>query len=254
MGVLWGFGAIGAIVVYYVVLSFIPGIQMASLSEFMAAVVYLFIPIIGIPLVFFVSASKIAHEGRVNKLVKGAENAGLTVTHKTTVGDKMLVIDGEKSQLGIVGDDTVQIFSSKDILSSKVIADGEETTSAATGSVVGRALVGGFLFGGAGAIVGGTTAKRTNQKHIKTIELRILVDDEQAPSHRFSFLSSPKPVPLREPAAAAAMEAVECWQVMVELVMLEKKIPAFSSASELQDHVEAVRLIMERQQAEATAT
>lgn len=49
---------------------------------------------------------------------------------------------------------------------------GTHTTRASTTSVLGRALVGGILTGGAGAIVGGVTAKRRTQIHSETTESR----------------------------------------------------------------------------------
>lgn len=46
----------------------------------------------------------------------------------------------------------------------------DETTLAKSGSTLGRALVGGALFGGAGAVVGGMSAKgKTNTKWIGTL-------------------------------------------------------------------------------------
>lgn len=51
-------------------------------------------------------------------------------------------------------------------------------------SGVGRALVGGILFGGVGAIVGGVTGKKTMTTNIKSIKIKIITKD-----NKFHFIS-----------------------------------------------------------------
>lgn len=52
------------------------------------------------------------------------------------------------------------------------------------GSGIGRAIVGGALFGGAGAVVGAVTGSKKTKKEINKLELVIVVDDIQNPEIR----------------------------------------------------------------------
>lgn len=70
------------------------------------------------------------------------------------------------------------------------------TTTTDTGNVIKRAVIGGALAGGVGAIIGGTTAKTiTNQQtnmfdylnYLPNLELRINIDDILSPSIKIPF-------------------------------------------------------------------
>jgi hypothetical protein len=81
------------------------------------------------------------------------------------------------------------IFSGSDILESEVIEDGYSLNKISTSSVAGRAALGGLLLGPVGAIVGGATAKRKIDSKVRSIDLRIVVNDLQKPVHAVNFLN-----------------------------------------------------------------
>ncbi len=66
-----------------------------------------------------------------------------------------------------------QVFQIENILSYKVSDNGYDVvtsnTKTSTGSMVGRALVGGVLLGGVGALAGAATAKRETVEDVETI-------------------------------------------------------------------------------------
>lgn len=88
-----------------------------------------------------------------------------------------------------------RIYDFRDILSAEIIENGETVTKTETKSKsrLGRAVVGGVLFGGAGAIVGGLTGKSesasTSTDYVTQIDLKVIVKDTQNPVHIISFLS-----------------------------------------------------------------
>ena len=107
---------------------------------------------------------------QVYELKKGEQTAKLGEADKVIPIeeydiDKEIAIFGQAEKIVLLGNE----FSFSDILSCsaeddyKVIKGKTEYTSqtkASNGSAVGRAIVGGVLAGGAGAIIGGSTAKK----------------------------------------------------------------------------------------------
>ena len=63
------------------------------------------------------------------------------------------------------------VYSFKNLVDYELVVDGE--TYSKGGASIGRALVGGALFGGAGAIIGGSTGKRKQKEIIKKMYIKI---------------------------------------------------------------------------------
>lgn len=74
----------------------------------------------------------------------------------------------------------------------EVIENGASLTKTTRDSPLLRAAVGGLLFGGVGAIVGGLSASSTSQSEarITSIDLKLIIDDRAHPTHRFQVLAS----------------------------------------------------------------
>ncbi len=122
---------------------------------------------------------------------------------------KIALLEYQRSQDKVA----TRIFQGRDIIEVSVEEQGyvhSETTiensttthmKTSTGSVVGRAIVGGVLLGPAGAIIGGATAKKkaqaktvgtekTTQIDIVTaVNLKLLVNDTQRPIFLINFLN-----------------------------------------------------------------
>lgn len=75
------------------------------------------------------------------------------------------------------------IIDYDDIISFEIIEDGKSTSSGG----VGRALVGGALFGGAGAVVGAMTANKKN-KYCESLRVKITIDDMDNPKLYVPFI------------------------------------------------------------------
>lgn len=78
------------------------------------------------------------------------------------------------------------VYDYSDIVDFELLEDGE---SIATGGL-GRALVGGALFGGAGAIVGGVTGKRKNKGVCNNLEIKVTINDINNPAVFIKFVTS----------------------------------------------------------------
>ncbi|WP_270599548.1 DUF4428 domain-containing protein [Clostridium baratii] len=79
-----------------------------------------------------------------------------------------------------------RIFKFTDIVSFELLVD---ETSVVSGGV-GRAVAGGILFGGVGAIVGGSTGKKRSKNVVNSMKIKITVDDMQCPTVYIKILNS----------------------------------------------------------------
>lgn len=78
-----------------------------------------------------------------------------------------------------------RIFSYTDILNYELIEDGNSISKGG----VGRAIVGGVLFGGAGAIVGGSTGHKQKQTCTK-LQIKITLNNVNHPIEYITFIST----------------------------------------------------------------
>lgn len=85
--------------------------------------------------------------------------------------------------------DKSYIFDYSQILQCEMDIDGETYSKTSTSSAVGRAVLGGILTGGLGAIIGGTTGKRTQKQTIRSMDLKIVVNDTTSPVFKINFFT-----------------------------------------------------------------
>jgi hypothetical protein len=84
---------------------------------------------------------------------------------------------------------TPYIYNFDKILQCEIIVDNETIVKQSTSSTVGRAVLGGILTGGVGAIVGGMTGKTNTKEIVKNIDLKIIMDDPVNPIFKVNFLN-----------------------------------------------------------------
>lgn len=236
------------IFIYYFSISYLD-IHLGTMDPWWGAVTFIFVPLIGIPSLMYVIVSAFSRFSRIKKIEKEIKTLDFNFTHKINLGDYLIFADGNQSEICVAEvpikseEYSHHFYDSETLLASKIIVDEhDEVASASTGSVVGRALVGGVLFGGAGAIVGGVTAKTISRKNIKSIQLRLIVDSEDSTSHRINFYNYPKGASASSHTVKSALDNVSKWQVIMELVMLGEKIPEFDRRDQLEDHIDYIRL------------
>jgi hypothetical protein len=105
-----------------------------------------------------------------------------------------IAIDEDKKQICLFTNKRYlshRLISFSDIISAEIHENGVSVTQTSSSSVVGRAVVGGLLLGGVGAIIGGLSAKKESNSISKVdrIELRITVNDLSDPLHDIVFLN-----------------------------------------------------------------
>lgn len=98
------------------------------------------------------------------------------VSREQKAGNLYLRIDDNKKlwYLGPKKPTNPPLFSFNEIVDYEFSEDGDVITKGG----VGRAVAGGLLFGGVGAIVGGSTGEKTSKTVIKSMQLRISLDNK----------------------------------------------------------------------------
>ena len=96
-------------------------------------------------------------------------------------------IDNVNQLLGLVFSSQTHVILFSDILVSEIFIDDTTIVKADFGSLIGRAAIGGLLFGGLGAVFGGVTGLKSHVRDVKKVELKILTKDSIASSYRVCF-------------------------------------------------------------------
>ena len=78
------------------------------------------------------------------------------------------------------------VYNYTDIVDFELLEDGDSVVKGG----LGRALVGGALFGGTGAIVGGVTGKRKNKGICNSLKIKVTINDINNPVVYITFLNT----------------------------------------------------------------
>jgi len=116
------------------------------------------------------------------------ELAAFTATKK--IGTYMEFDDVKKQWLvhnGMFGGrGSAKPFSYNDIVDFELLEDGESITKGG----LGRAVAGGLLFGGVGAVVGGVTGGKKTKKICNSLKIKITVNDMANPAVYVNFITT----------------------------------------------------------------
>lgn len=105
-------------------------------------------------------------------------------------GSDVLLYDTDNKTIKFYMNNESTRYSFADILQCEIIEDGRTTVKKSTSGTIGRALLGGLLAGGVGAIIGGSTSSSKIQEKINRISVRIIVNDPNHPSWEIFYLNS----------------------------------------------------------------
>ncbi|MED3912735.1 hypothetical protein P4597_26985 [Peribacillus simplex] len=140
-------------------------------------------------LIFYNSNSKI---DLINKFIKETDRFILenkTIVSKSSYSDTNLsriVFDHENKKLIIFKNErTPTSLPYSSLIESELTENGNTLTKSSRGEQVAGAVIGGALAGGAGAIIGGLSGKKTSSDIIKTLQIKITVNDLNSPVHSF---------------------------------------------------------------------
>lgn len=143
-----------------------------------------------------------------------------------------IAFDDENKLIMISPKKHARVYDYNHISSFELLEDGEIVTSGG----LGRALVGGALFGGTGAIVGGVTGNRKNKEKISSLRIKLSLKDINYPVDYVDFLSmNTKRGSLIY--KVAYNEAQECLSALQYICDQEKSTKQHNSSNSAADEI-----------------
>ncbi len=134
------------------------------------------------------------------------------------------------------------IYDYSDIVNFELIEDGESVASGG----LGRALVGGALFGGAGAIVGGVTGRKKSKGICTSLKLKITVNDMNDPAVYINFIETKtkKDGYVYKEIAKQAQECLSTFQLICDRQKVEKENTG-NSAGSVADEIKKFKYLLD---------
>jgi predicted GIY-YIG superfamily endonuclease len=94
-----------------------------------------------------------------------------------------IAVDSGRNKIAIFNKEFMagRVYEAADIMSVEVYEDGRSISQASRTRQIGAAMVGNFIAGSAGALIGGLGAKTSSRDEIRALTLRLTLDDAEFP-------------------------------------------------------------------------
>lgn len=124
-----------------------------------------------------------------------------------------------------------KIYSFDDIVGYELLENGDSITKGG----LGRAVAGGVLLGGVGAVVGGTTGKRTTKTTVNSLKIKITVNDTSNPSAYINLITTPTKANsfIYKAAYSSAQEILSMLAIITQNTKNDNQNSTVSVADEL---------------------
>ncbi|MBP5986685.1 MAG: hypothetical protein KA538_05820 [Azonexus sp.] len=237
------------IAAYYTALSLLqPQIEQNILIAF----TYIFIPIVLLPLIVHGVATHLRAKKGLEAIQAKLMAEGFCPSHQLP----SVLIDSKSKRVCFhetSADGAVAHWSLNftDVLGTSIVKDEDTVHKTSSSSVIGRAIAGGVILGGIGAIIGGITAKSSASTSIQKLVLEIVLNCPPHPVHRVQFIGPLDSVTEGSLSFNEAMKRLEFMQLVMELMMMNESIPQATNSVDLMDTVRMVKLRAERNVASA---
>lgn len=127
---------------------------------------------------------------------------------------KHIEFDDNTKQILIIDKFENKLLEYKDIVEYELLEDGESITKGG----LGRAVAGGVLFGGVGAVVGGITGKKKSKTMINSLKVKITVNNMSNPDIYINLVTSQ----LKENSILYKAAANEAQEIISTLAVITK--------------------------------
>lgn len=126
-----------------------------------------------------------------------------------------------------------KIYSFGDIVGYELLENGDSITKGG----LGRAVAGGVLLGGVGAIIGGATGKRKTKTIINSLKIKVTINDTSNPSTYINLITTPTKADsfIYKTAYSSAQEIISVLSIITQnsSARCEKETNSISVADEL---------------------
>lgn len=138
--------------------------------------------------------AKKRNKNSINSLKQELQNFGATKVIMGTYDTEGIAINETDELIMLFGTTKgayiQKIFPYESIMSAEIFEHGTSISKSVRSSLIGRAIIGGALAGGAGAVIGGLSGKRKTTEELSDIYLHITINDISLPSFNIYFLES----------------------------------------------------------------
>lgn len=154
----------------------------------------------------------------------------ITVTKKSNIfhDGKVIIYDESTNYLWFYGPTIKRKkigFPVSTLTSCELTVDKETQFKTSLGSTAGRAIVGGLLFGGVGAIIGGVTGKKKGKSLVHEMELLFSTSDLENPYISVIAFKNKKGVKLDSFKFKTQLDNARYWCKFTEAVIERQKAP-----------------------------
>lgn len=163
-----------------------------------------------------------------NKYISNDYSNGIVFNEKT--GELLIITKKFKKNDGTFSY-SFKHYTSNNLMESEVIIDNQSVYKTVRSNQLLGATVGGALLGGIGAILGGLSANKSKEDNIKSIQMKLSIDDLDSPSYKINFLSNvdsytgeinKKGYSKDSSQVKAALSHVERWQGIMDIIIKQQ--------------------------------
>lgn len=141
-------------------------------------------------------------------------------------GIQLIAVNYQNNQIRIINQNhktkeyKSEEFKVRDLISFEIEENGKVVSRVSNKSMLGRAAVGGVLFGGVGAVIGGVTAKqKSGGQDGDSVTIKLIVDDLDDPVRRFEVKPSSYTHEKKVVLYKSIFEEVEKWSVIINKIL-----------------------------------
>ncbi|UNK19286.1 hypothetical protein MNQ98_04405 [Paenibacillus sp. N3/727] len=113
----------------------------------------------------------------------------------------------------------VKVYSYKDLVRSEIVEDGHSVTTTSRASQLGGAILGGMVAGGAGAMIGALTGRKSTSSEVKNITLQVTLDDIEEPLRYIRFLYVVTPISKNTEMYQNASKEANHWHGLISVLI-----------------------------------
>lgn len=161
----------------------------------------------------------VERKSRIENVEETIRVNNIRLSKRVDGGDWTLGYDGVENKfylfLGYEGE--ASIIESDYLVKAELVEDGE--TSLTSSLSLGRAVVGGLVAGGVGAVIGGTTKAQKQKRMVSSVSLVITTGYNELPYIELPFLNLDEPIDVKYQNYKNAYQNAYQWLKLFEVAM-----------------------------------